>query len=159
MFIYRSKSGTSRMTQTFSRVSSIASSLNFSLPPFLRMLSQNEASSSALELPATPLLQKTSKASLRAYIIKHIQICKYTYQSNIIKGTLYSKPCEKECDSGNNHSHMPGTCHAAQSLSEQKPEARNQFQFPQVENKCCKINKTIFYHLLLQTNNILFFCL
>jgi len=59
----------SRMTLTFSRVSSIASSLNFSLPPFLRMLSQKEASSSALELPATPLLQKTSKASLRAYMI------------------------------------------------------------------------------------------
>jgi len=61
---------TSRIMQTFSRVSSIASSLNFSLPPFLRMLSQKEASSSALELPATPLLQKTSKASLRAYMIK-----------------------------------------------------------------------------------------
>jgi len=56
--------------QTFSRVSSIASSLNFSLPPFLRILSQNVASSSALELPATPLLQKISKASLRAYRMK-----------------------------------------------------------------------------------------
>ena len=68
--------------QTFSRVSSIASSLNFSLPPFLRMLSQNVASSSALELPATPLLQKTSKASLRAYMIKTFRfIC--TYQSSI----------------------------------------------------------------------------
>jgi len=43
----------------------------------------------------------------------------------MIKGTFYLKPCEKECDSGNNHSHMPGTCHAARSLSEQKPEARN----------------------------------
>jgi len=25
---------------------------------------------------------------------------------------------------------MPGTCHAAQSPSEQKPEERDQFQFP-----------------------------
>lgn len=56
---------------TFSSVSSIASSLNFSLPPFLRMLSQKVASNSALELPATPLLQKTSKASLRAYTQKY----------------------------------------------------------------------------------------
>ena len=114
---------TSRIMQTFSRVSSIASSLNFSLPPFLRMLSQKEASSSALELPATPLLQKTSKASLRAYMIKtsdlhvHISIhnCKAIFCSK-------QKPCGKEYDSGNNHSHMPGTCHAAQSPSEQKPE-------------------------------------
>jgi len=58
------------MLRTFSRVSSIASSLNFSLPPFLRMLSQKVARSSALEFPATPLLQKTSKASLRAYMTK-----------------------------------------------------------------------------------------
>ena len=55
------------MEQTFSSVSSMASSLSFSLPPFLRILSQKVASSSALELPATPLLQKTSKASLSAY--------------------------------------------------------------------------------------------
>jgi len=27
-------------------------------------------------------------------------------------------------DFGNNHSHMPGTCHAAQSPSEQKPEKK-----------------------------------
>lgn len=52
---------------TLSKVSSIASSLNFSLPPFLRILSQYEASSSALEEPATTLLQNTSKASFRAY--------------------------------------------------------------------------------------------
>lgn len=52
---------------TFSSVSSMASSLNFSLPPFLRTLSQKAASSSAFELPATVLLQKTSKACLRAY--------------------------------------------------------------------------------------------
>lgn len=52
---------------TFSSVSSIASSLNFSLPPFFSMLSQKVANSSALELPPTPLLQKTSKASFRAY--------------------------------------------------------------------------------------------
>ena len=39
-------------------------------------------------------------------------------------------------DFGNNHSHMPGTCHAAQSPSEQKPEARDQFQFPQMNKKC-----------------------
>lgn len=51
---------------TLSSVSSTASSLNFSLPPFLRILSQNEASNSALELPETTLLQKTSKASFRA---------------------------------------------------------------------------------------------
>lgn len=56
----------SKILKTFSRVSSMASSLSFSLPPFFRMLSQKVASSSALELPATPLLQKTSKASLRA---------------------------------------------------------------------------------------------
>jgi hypothetical protein len=55
------------MNQTFSSVSSMASSLNFSLPPFLRILSQKVASSSALELPATPLLQKISKASFSAY--------------------------------------------------------------------------------------------
>ena len=52
---------------TFSSVSSIASSLSFSLPPFLSILSQKVASSSALELPATALLQKTSKASFRAW--------------------------------------------------------------------------------------------
>jgi hypothetical protein len=45
----------------------MASSLNFSLPPFLRILSQKVASSSALELPPTVLLQNTSKASFRAY--------------------------------------------------------------------------------------------
>lgn len=52
---------------TFSSVSSIASSLSFSLPPFLRILSQNVASSSALELPATVLLQNISNASFKAY--------------------------------------------------------------------------------------------
>ena len=52
---------------TFSRVSSIASSLSFSLPPFLRILSQNVASNSALELPATVLLQNISNASFNAY--------------------------------------------------------------------------------------------
>lgn len=51
---------------TFSSVSSIASSLSFSLPPFFNRLSQNVARSSALVLPATPLLQKTSKASFKA---------------------------------------------------------------------------------------------
>ena len=76
--------------QTFSRVSSIASSLNFSLPPFLRMLSQKEASSSALELPATPLLQKTSKASLRAYMIKTSYLHVHILIHNC-KGTFYSK--------------------------------------------------------------------
>ena len=45
----------------------MASSLSFSLPPFLRILSQNVASNSALELPATVLLQNTSKASFKAY--------------------------------------------------------------------------------------------
>ena len=68
--------GTSRV-QTFSSVSSMASSLNFSLPPFLRMLSQKVASSSALELPATPLLQNISKASFRAYrCSKNYQLCR-----------------------------------------------------------------------------------
>lgn len=52
---------------TFSSVSSMVSSLSLSLPPFLRILSQNVASNSALELPATVLLQNTSKASFKAY--------------------------------------------------------------------------------------------
>jgi len=51
---------------TFSNVSSMASSLNFSLPPLLRMWSQNVARSSVLERPATPLLQKISKVSSKA---------------------------------------------------------------------------------------------
>jgi hypothetical protein len=45
----------------------MASSLIFSLPPFLRILSQNEDNSSALELPATVLLQNTSNASFNAW--------------------------------------------------------------------------------------------
>lgn len=49
---------------TFSSVSSMSSSLSF--PPLWRMLSQDAASSSALDLPATALLQNTSKASFRA---------------------------------------------------------------------------------------------
>lgn len=71
---------------TFSSVSSMASSLSFSLPPFLRILSQNVASSSALELPATVLLQNTSKASFRAYWtlkkINSLEEDRVTRQSN-----------------------------------------------------------------------------
>lgn len=63
---HQKKWGKGNKTITFSSDSSMSSSLNFSLPPFLRILSQKVASNSALELPATPLLQKTSKASLRA---------------------------------------------------------------------------------------------
>jgi hypothetical protein len=44
----------------------MASSLNFSLPPFLRILSQKVANSSAIEQFVT-VLQDFSKASSRAY--------------------------------------------------------------------------------------------
>ena len=52
---------------TFSSMSSIASSLSFSLPPFFKMLSQNVASSSALLLALPPLLQNPSNAPFRAW--------------------------------------------------------------------------------------------
>jgi hypothetical protein len=45
----------SRVRKTFPSVSSMASSLNFLLPPFSRMLSKKVARSSTLDLPATPL--------------------------------------------------------------------------------------------------------
>jgi len=67
------------------------------------MLSQKVASNSALELPATPLLQKTSKASLRAWrrtSFRHNRsrrICRA--MSGINKP---HKPCGKECGSENN---------------------------------------------------------
>ena len=51
---------------TFLSVSSMASSFSFSHPTFLRILSPNVASNFAHELPATPLLENISKASLSA---------------------------------------------------------------------------------------------
>jgi len=44
----------------------MASSLSFSLQPFFRILSQKVANNLALDLPESPLLQMTSKASLSA---------------------------------------------------------------------------------------------
>ncbi|PON82379.1 hypothetical protein TorRG33x02_218740 [Trema orientale] len=53
---------------TFSKACSKASSLNLSPPAFLRISSQNEAKSSALEvLPAIVLLQNSSKAFFRDF--------------------------------------------------------------------------------------------
>mmetsp|Transcript_25338 Transcript_25338/g.62514 ORF Transcript_25338/g.62514 Transcript_25338/m.62514 type:complete len:212 (-) Transcript_25338:986-1621(-) len=81
---------------TFSSVSSMASSLSFSLPPFFSRLSQNVASSSALVEPATPLLQNTSNASLsarwnRLSLEKHsLTYCKYLSCSSM---TLRTNTC------------------------------------------------------------------
>jgi len=73
---------------TFSRASSMASSLSFSLQPFFRILSQKVANNSALELPETPLLQKTSKASLSA--------CGKNYENETPFAILWQQQNENE---------------------------------------------------------------
>ena len=96
---------------TFSRVSSMASSLNFSLPPFFSILSQKVASSSALELPATPLLQKISKASLSACS----EISNWGHDSKACSDyKLRYWPCEIRSGSESSQSHRPYTYHAVQ---------------------------------------------
>jgi hypothetical protein len=59
------------------------------------------------------------------------------------------EPCGIEYDFGNSRSHMPGTCHAAQSPFEQKPEKRKGTNLS--FNKC-------IYTTKLQNSNITCSC-
>lgn len=103
----------------------MASSLSFSLQPFFRILSQKVANNSALELPETPLLQKTSKASLSACgknymgMGHHLQF----YGNNKMKMRCFSwRPYGRVYVPGNILSHKLHICHAARWFSTQRPK-------------------------------------
>ena len=110
---------------TFSRASSMASSLSFSLQPFFRILSQKVANNSALELPETPLLQKTSKASLSACGKNYMRMRHHLqyYGNSRMKMRYFSwRPYGRVYVPGNIVSHKLHICHAARWFSTRRPK-------------------------------------